>query len=232
MDLSVVIPAYNEEKVIADTIAEIKSYLKNNFASFEIIVVDDKSKDKTLAILKNIDDIIVLKNLKNHGKGYTVKKGVARAKGELILFMDADNSTKIKELDDFILYTKDYSLLIASRGLKESNITLSQNNFKKFLGHAGNLFSRLIIDPSIKDTQCGFKLFKKELKDIFARLTIEDFAFDFELIFLARKYNFRIKELPVTWTNNFESTVRWHSYPKSLWHLALIRINNLLGKYN
>ncbi|MFA6307571.1 MAG: dolichyl-phosphate beta-glucosyltransferase [Patescibacteria group bacterium] len=232
MEISVIIPAYNEEILIESTIIEVKDFLKNNFNNFEIIIVDDKSTDRTLAILQSIDNIIVLRNLKNHGKGYTVAKGVKAACGEIILFMDADNSTKITELKSFLPKIDNYDLVIASRGLENSDIQVSQNLFKSLLGKLGNFFSRLLIDNNIKDTQCGFKLFKKDIKYLFEKLTIPGFAFDFELIFLARKYKFKVKEMPVTWVNNFNSTVKWHDYPKTMLNLLNIRLNNLLGKYN
>lgn len=232
MEISVVIPAFNEAEDIQRTVLEVQSYLKNHFSSFEIIVVDDKSTDRTLEIIQSIDGIRVLRNLKNHGKGYTVAKGMKNALGDLLLFMDADNSTKISELHNFLSELKDYDLVIASRGLKDSKVTVSQNFLKTSLGKMGNFFSRILIDRNIRDTQCGFKLFKKSAQHLFDRLTIEGFAFDFELIFLARKYKFRVKEMPVVWVNNFNSAVRWYDYPKTMLNLIGIRINNLLGKYN
>ncbi|MDP2812680.1 MAG: glycosyltransferase, partial [bacterium] len=104
MKISVVIPAYNEEKVIIRTLKEVKEFLTNSIDDFEIIVVDDKSSDSTLEFINNFSDIIVLRNLKNHGKGYSVAKGVKAATGDWILFMDADNSTRIIELNNFFNY--------------------------------------------------------------------------------------------------------------------------------
>jgi len=231
MKISVVIPAYNEEKVIIRTLKEVKEFLTNSFDDFEIIVVDDKSSDSTLEFINNFSGIKVLRNLKNHGKGYSVTKGVKAATGDWILFMDADNSTRITELNNFFNYSKDYKLLIASRALPDSKVEIKQNIVKIFLGKTGNLLSRLLIHPQIKDTQCGFKLLASDLKFLFDKLTIDDFAFDFELIFLARKYKFAVKELPVSWYNNFNSSVRWFDYPKTILSIFKIRINNFLGKY-
>jgi len=231
MEISVVIPVYNEEMVIEDTVLEVKDFLKNNFNSFEIIIVDDKSTDRTLDIISKIGHIRILRNLKNHGKGYSVAKAMKIAQGNLLLFMDADNSTKISELKSFLPEITKYDLVIASRGLETSDVQVSQNFFKTGLGKVGNSFSRLLIDKNIKDTQCGFKLISRKAKYLFDKLTIEGFAFDFELIFLAKKYKFKVKEMPVTWVNNFNSTVRWHDYPRTMINLFKIRINNLLGKY-
>ncbi|MCD4761195.1 glycosyltransferase family 2 protein [bacterium] len=232
MDISVVIPAFNEEKIIKNTIAEVKDFLKNNFSSFEIIVVDDKSKDSTLKIVQAISGISVLGNSKNHGKGYSVVKGVKAAQGDLILFMDADNSTRINELQNFLSQTKDYPILIASRALPDSDIKIKQNVIKDYFGKFGNAIIRFVLLLRIHDTQCGFKLFSKETKHLFNKITINGFAFDFELLFLAKKYKFRVKEMPVTWLNNFDSAVKWYDYPNTLLQVFKVRFNNLIGKYN
>ena len=232
MEISVVIPAYNEEKVIISTLKEVRDFLENNFSNYEIIVVDDCSKDSTFSFISSFTGLKVLRNLKNHGKGYSIAKGVAQAQGDWILFMDADNSTKIKELLNFFPYKKDYQLIIASRALKDSKIELRQNFVKVFLGKIGNFFSRLLIDRKIKDTQCGFKFFSRDLQFLFDKMTIRGFAFDFELIFLARKHGFKVKEIGVTWQNNFDSSVRWHDYPQTFFQILKIRVNDLLGKYN
>jgi dolichyl-phosphate beta-glucosyltransferase len=232
MQLSVVMPAFNEARVIASTLQEVKSYLAKNFQSFEIIVVDDKSTDGTLKVLESLAGLKILRNLKNHGKGYTVAKGVKAAQGEWILFMDADNSTRISELEKFWPFSRDYKVLIASRALPESNIKVKQSFFKSSLGRGGNLVSRLLLGLKLKDTQCGFKLWHQDTKFLFAKLTVERWAFDFELLFLAQKYNFKIKEIPVTWVNDFDSKVKWHSYLGSLWQVVRIRLGDCLGKYN
>lgn len=231
MQISVIIPAFNEAKVIANTVAQVNYYLGSNFQSFEIIVIDDKSTDSTLNIIQGLTGIKVLRNLKNHGKGYTVAKGMKVGQGDYLLFMDADSSTKISELDKLFKYKDNYPVIIGSRALAESEVKLRQNWIKVLLGRGGNLLSRILIAPDIKDTQCGFKMFSRQAKFIFGKLSIEDFGFDFELIFLARKYGLAIKEVPIVWYNDTNSTVRWYHYPKVLGQLFKIRFNNLLGKY-
>lgn len=232
MQISVVIPAYNEQKVIADTIDQVRNFLRSNFSEFEIIVVDDKSTDSTLHILQSREDIRLVRNLRNHGKGYSVAKGMKKAKGEWMLFMDADNSTRITELTNFLKYKNDYPIIIGSRGLKDSDIRVSQNILKVFMGKIGNMVSRILIDKNICDTQCGFKLFARHTQFMFDKLSISGFAFDFELLFLAKKFDFKIKEVPVVWYNNADSTVRWYDYPKTFTQVLKIRLNNILGKYN
>jgi dolichyl-phosphate beta-glucosyltransferase len=232
MQISVIIPAYNEEEVIADTLKEVRGFLQENFSSFEIIVVDDKSTDSTLNIIQTLPDVKVVKNLKNHGKGYSVAKGVKASQGDLVLFMDADNSTRIVELKKFLGQNKDYPIVIGSRGLKDSDVQIKQNPIKAFLGKAGNMLIRILVAPKISDTQCGFKLFNEESKSLFDKLTIERWGFDFELIFLARKYNLKVKEVPVVWRNNFDSKVTWLGYVSTLLQVFKVRWNNILGKYN
>ncbi len=232
MQISIIIPAFNEQEVIVNTLNKVKSFLKNNFDSYEIIVVDDKSTDSTLNIINKIEGIKALNNVINHGKGYTVAKGVKVAQGDLILFMDADNSTDISELPKLRKYIDDYSLVIGSRGLKDSDVKISQPKIKELIGKAGRSLSQVLATPGIYDTQCGFKLFTKELKGIFDKITIEDFGFDLELIFLARKYNLKVKEVGITWYNHPDTTVKWYSYLKVLLDLFKIRFNNLIGKYN
>lgn len=232
MKISVVIPVYNEKEVIVDTINEVKNFLQENFDNFEIIVVDDKSDDGSLKILQERDDIRLVRNLRRHGKGYTVAKGMKKAKGDWMLFMDADNSTRITEIKNLLDYKNDYQVIIGSRGVKGSDIKISQNFVKVFLGKLGNRVSRMMIDPEICDTQCGFKMFARHTQFIFDKLTIPGFAFDFELLFLAKKFDFKVKEVPVTWYNNADSKVQWHDYPRTFILMFKIRLNNLLGKYN
>lgn len=231
MQISVIIPAYNEAKVIATTIRQVQEYLAQNFTSHEIIVVDDKSTDGTLEIIKNITGVKVLRNLKNHGKGYSVARGMLAGQGDYLLFMDADSSTAIGELAKLWSYRERYPVVIGSRALDQSQVKMSQNKIKVLLGRSGNMLSRWLIHPAIKDTQCGFKLFSRSAKFLFDKLTIEDFGFDLELIFLARQHGLAIREVPIVWYNNFDSKVRWFHYPKTLAQLFQIRINNLLKKY-
>lgn len=232
MNISIVIPVFNENRVIVGTINNIKKYLAANNIIGEIIVVNDFSTDNTLGILKNITDIKVLQNKKNHGKGYSVRKGVLAATGDWILFMDADNSTDISELGKFRKYLNDFDILIASRALSDSNIVVKQKKIKIILGRFGNFIIRLMIDRRIKDTQCGFKMFNKKVQPLFKKLTIEGFGFDFELIWLVKKNNLKIKEMPVTWINDFRSSVKWWHYPQVFMNVLKVRLNDLFGKYN
>jgi len=232
MQLSVVIPVFNEAKLIASTIAKTKVWLEKKFISFEIIVVDDASTDDTLEIIKNIPYVKILRNLTNHGKGYTVSKGMRVAQGDLVLFMDADNSTSIVELDKLLPYAKKYPIIIASRALSQSKIHQHQHWFKVSLGSLGNILIRLVLGLFIRDTQCGFKLFRRNTLKLFDKLTIDRWGFDFELLFIAKLYNFTVKEVPVNWSDSEQaSKVTFISYAKTLFHVFKVRINYLLNKY-
>ena len=169
--------------------------------------------------------------MKNHGKGYSVKKGVRAAKGDWILFMDADSSTDISELNKLSKYQDKYKLIIGSRALADSEIKIKQSLFKILLGKLGNLLVRIILITNIRDTQCGFKLFHKDLQKLFNKLTIDDWGFDFELIYLAKKHSFRIKEVGINWYNHPDSKVKWYAYLVTLLQVFKVRLNILINKY-
>jgi dolichyl-phosphate beta-glucosyltransferase len=235
MNLSIVIPAYNEEKRIGKTLERIREYLKKRKFDYEIIVVDDGSKDKTSEVVYSSKDkrIRLFRNEVNKGKGYSVKRGMLEARNELILFSDSDLSTPIEELDNFLKYLPNYDVIIASRNMKGSKIKVKQPFFRQMLGRIFPLIVRLLTVRRIKDTQCGFKLFKKEAaKRIFSKMTIDRFGFDVEALYLAKKYKFKIKELPVVWVNDTASTVNpVKDSARMLVDLIRIRINDLSGRY-
>jgi len=208
-EISIVIPTYNEQKCIEYSIFKIKSFCEKHFKKFEIILVDDGSTDRTILYAKKqFKDLIILKNEKNMGKGYSVKKGMLSAKYDYVLFTDADLSTPIDELLMFDKYILDNDIIIGSRAVKGCNIIVQQNIFRVFMGRTFSLIYNFVLDVNLKDTQCGFKLFKKkDIINIFSKQTIDRFAFDAELMYLARLLNLKIKELGITWINSFNSTV-------------------------
>lgn len=198
MKLSVIIPAYNEEKRIVKTLEEIKKYLKD--FDHEVIVIDDGSTDTTSTYSQ-------ISYKKNMGKGYAIKKGVERAIGDLILFVDADNATPIDELSKLLKIDAD--IVIGSRYLEESNIEKKQSFLRVFIGRLGNFIIRLLVVKNIKDTQCGFKLFKQNIaKELFSELQTYRFGFDIEILARAQKKGFKIVEVPITWLHNDNSRVR------------------------
>ncbi len=211
MRLSIVIPAYNEEKRIGSTLKKIEAYCKANSLDYELIVVDDGSKDQTISLVESsIFDksrFILLKNVQNRGKGFSVNRGMLAAKGDVALFTDADLSTPIEELDNFLLLLPQYDILIASRALKASCVE-KQPFYREIMGRTFNLFVQLLVVWGVKDTQCGFKLFKKSAVDaIFPQQKIFGWSFDVELLYLANRGGFKVKEIPVHWVNSLESKV-------------------------
>lgn len=211
--LSIVIPAYNEEKRIEETLEKILNYLKTKNYQYEIIVVDDGSSDNTVKVLETIakenKNIFILKNEQNSGKGYSVRKGVLESKGDYILFSDADLSTPIEEVEKLLHWlNQGFDVTIGSRGLKESDIKIHQPFYRELMGKFFNFLVQTLLIKGIKDTQCGFKCFKKDAtKEIFKRQKIDGFGFDVEILYIAKKLNYKIKEVPVTWLNSPNSKV-------------------------
>ena len=212
--LSIVIPAYNEEKRIGATLDRIYDYVKTKGYDFEIIVVDDGSVDKTASVVNESrlveeNKVKVLNNGSNKGKGFSVKNGIANSNGEYILFSDADLSTPIEEVDKlFDEIKKGYDIVIGSRGLKDSDVRVHQPWYREIMGKTFNLFVKSVLFKGFNDTQCGFKLFKGPIaKDIASNLKIDGFAFDAEILYIALKKNYKIKEVPVVWVNSSHSKV-------------------------
>ncbi|MBU1131450.1 glycosyltransferase family 2 protein [Patescibacteria group bacterium] len=234
MFLSVIVPVYNEVLHIRETLSKISNYLKNKEWNSEIIVVNDGSNDNSLTEIEqaNIENLHVISFAKNLGKGAAVKAGMLAAQGEWLLFIDADYSTAIEELDQFWPRLQEgRDIIIGSRGLKESKVVIPQSKFKVCLGKAGNKLIQLLAVPSVKDSQCGFKLFNKKCLPLFQKQTLSRWGFDFEILFLARQEKFKILELPVTWENRPASRVKLLDYPKTFLELIKIRINYLRGIY-
>jgi len=236
--LSVVIPAYNEETRIKGSLEKIHTYLDAQAYRHEIIVVDDGSTDNTVKLVKEaaqrIKGLKLIKNGKNRGKGFSIKNGFLNAKGEYLLFSDADLSTPIEELEKLIFWLKKgHDIVIGSRGLKESDIQIHQAWYRELMGKAFNLFVQAIAVPGIKDTQCGFKcLVRNAALAICKRQRIERFSFDIEMLYIAKKFGYKTKEVPICWFNNPHTKV---SILKDGYRMCLdlikIRINDLKGKY-
>ena len=182
MLLSVIVPAYNEEEMIVGTLTKIRAFLEAKSWAGEIIVVDDGSTDKTAVLAATLPEVKLIKQPRNLGKGSAVKRGMLEARGDLRLFMDADNSTDISELGNFLPYVNQgYQIVIASRALPESRV-IPQVWRKALAGKIGNRLIRLLAVPGVKDTQCGFKLFTKEAAGLFSKQTLNVFNFDVEIL--------------------------------------------------
>jgi dolichyl-phosphate beta-glucosyltransferase len=212
--LSVIIPAYKEGERIGRTLLEIEKYLSGRNFDYEVLVVDDGSPDNTSEVAENysaqVRNLRVIKNEKNHGKGFVVRQGLLEARGKYRLFMDADGSTSITHLDKFLPeFKKGYDLVIGSRDIEGAFIQIHQPKRKEILGDMGNWAIRLVLGLwKFPDTQCGFKMMTdKAAKEIAGRMVVDRFGFDFEMIILAKKMGFKIKQMPVRWLNDEASTV-------------------------
>jgi len=241
--LTIVIPAFNEAKKIEATVNEVTEYLSGKGYSYELIIVDDGSEDDTLDIIKRYKsinsngNIKILENVSNKGKGYAVRNGIMQATGDYILFMDADNSTRIFEIERVLPSFKEgFDIVIGSRRLKNvpGNIVISQPSYRHVLGEIYIYISRLFFKISVRDYNCGFKIFKNNVaKKIFSKQMMDDWSFDLETLFLVEKYCFKIKEVPVNWKHYKGSKVR----PvldgiKSFISILMIKANDMAGKYN
>ena len=230
MYLSVIIPAYNEAKRITDTLQSIRDYLSKQNYDWEVLVVSDGSKDNTVEIvndfIKQDLNFKLIDNQKNHGKGYVVRQGMLEAKGEFRLFTDADNSTTIDHLEKFWLYTREgYDVVIGSIEIKGAKIFEQAQWYRRWLGRLSKYLIRFLVGLwEIHDTQRGFKLFTaKASEDIFSKIKIDRFGFDFEALALAKKKGYKIKEIAGVWSNPGESKVTLKSYFATLKELIKVR---------
>ncbi|MBI4971388.1 MAG: glycosyltransferase family 2 protein [Candidatus Omnitrophica bacterium] len=211
--ITVVIPAYDEASRLPNTLKEIRDFLRDSGMAYEVIVVDDGSKDATVEVAKSElagTPHLVLINGKNRGKGCCVRKGMLAASGKYILFTDADLSTPIRELNRMIPYLEDgYDIVIGSRAVQDPVVKRDMVWYREIMGRTYNLFAQLILFPGITDSQCGFKCFKHDVaRDLFSRQKLEGFSFDGEILYLARKQKYRIKELAVHWFQDPKSKVK------------------------
>lgn len=241
--LSVIIPAYKEGKRIGTNLLEIDKYLNAQNYAYEILVVVDGSPDDTAKIAQSyssqVENLRIINNSENHGKGYVIRQGLVEAKGDLRLFLDADGSTSINHLDTFLPeFKKGFDLVIGSRTLEGSFIQVHQPFIRELMGKSGNLLIRLVLGLwSFSDTQCGFKMLsKKAAEAVASRMVIDRFGFDFELVILAKKLGFKIKQLPVRWLNEEGSTVGGllgrNGFIQVLLDLFKTRLRIWTGKYN
>jgi len=233
--LSIIIPAYNETKLIKQTLYEVIEFIDDKKIVAEIIVVDDGSKDDTVIRAREIKDsrVIVLSYKPNQGKGYAIKTGVKHSTGKCILFIDADHSIPINHVSEFLPCTKDYDLVIGSKAIKSTTKVKRQKVHREVLGRCFNLLVRLITGIKVKDTQCGFKLIKTSAaKKIFSQMQVKRFSFDVEMLYLAKKYGFSVKEMPITLTSREGSRVSIIFDSLSmLKDIIKIRLRDLRGAY-
>ncbi len=239
--LSVVIPAYNEAERIGDTLLDIDKYLSAQKYSYEILVVNDGSTDNTQEVVNNYAELVsnlrFLDNKENHGKGHVVRQGMLEAKGKYRLFMDADGSTSIDNVEKMwpMLKEGNYEVVISTRDPKDAKGAgqeVPQPFLKRLLGTVGNLLIQLVGVWGIWDTQNGFKIFtEKAAKDIFSRMKINRWGFDIEALAVARKLGYKIGIIPIHWKNDPRSHVTLKGYLNTFVELFKIRWNLIKGTY-
>ncbi len=236
-ELSIVIPAYNEEQRLPETLRRVRAYLEARRVEAELIVVDDGSRDRTAAIVeawrKEFPVLRLLSNGRNRGKGYTVRHGMLEARGRVVLFTDADLSAPIEEADKLLAALGGYDVAIGSRAMDRSLIEIHQSPVRELAGILFNWVVRVVTGLPFVDTQCGFKAFVRErARIIFEQQRIERFGFDPEILFLAQRHGLRAGEIPVRWAHHPATKVHvlrdgLHMFGEVL----LIRWHWLLGRY-
>ena len=218
--LSLIIPAYNEASRMLPPLSSAISFLESHFDSWEIIYSNDGSSDKTaelvLEVQKKRPSVRLVDNPVNLGKGAAVRAGFEAAKGDIVMFSDADFSSPPEEtLKLLAAIDEGFDLAIGSRGLEDSQIEIRQSWPRETMGKIFNLILRAILPIPFRDTQCGFKMFRKEAAQMISRrMRVRGFAFDVEMLMIAQKHNLKIKEVPVVWRNVLESKV--HPFRSSL----------------
>ena len=218
------------------TLSKIDTFLSKKRIKGEIIVIDDGSTDQTARRAKESKTktpLRIIRRRRNRGKGKAVCSGILAAKGDWILFTDADLSTPIEELETFLKKEKANDILIASRNLPRSQIKIQQAFPRNLLGKGFAKMTSLILGLDIKDTQCGFKLMRRRhALQIVKKMRLSGWAFDAELLYLAKKDGLRIAELPVIWNNSAQSKVNAFTAPMQMFRdILLIRYNDIRGKY-
>jgi dolichyl-phosphate beta-glucosyltransferase len=236
-ELSIIVPAFNEERRIRQTLESVDRYCSDRGITREIIVVDDGSSDGTRQLVEElrqeIRDLSVISYRPNRGKGFAVKAGVEASRGEFVLFTDADNSTPIEEFDKVRPLLREHPVVIGSRYISESRIVVTQPPLRVWIGRLGNRTIQLFLLDGINDTQCGFKAFQREAaRQIFGRMKVMRFGFDIELLSIARLLNLSIREVPVSWYNSPESRIRpLKDAIRTFGELVYIKLNLWGGRY-
>ncbi len=211
LDITIILPAYNEVKRISQTISEIQNYLRQNQLSYEIIVAadgDDGTRELVVILAEADPGIKVIGNEERRGKGYGIRQAVKLSRGKIVGYVDADNKTPIQELDKIRPRFKEgYHVVFGSRGLPESHIFRAQPFIRRVGSKGFRYFMQIVVGlPDIVDTQCGFKFFVRNVAlDLFNRQKIDGYMFDVEILYLARKAGYRCKEVPINWRDDADT---------------------------
>jgi dolichyl-phosphate beta-glucosyltransferase len=234
---SIIIPSYNEERRLPETLERVAAYARASGREMEILVVDDGSTDRTAAVAESFRGkfpvLRVISNGVNRGKGYSVRRGMLEARGGIVLFTDADLSAPIEEADKLFTALETYDVAIGSRALDRRLISVHQSRFREFAGIIFNTIVRLCLRLPFVDTQCGFKAFRREpCRIVFEQQRIERFGFDPELLYLARHHGLRAVEIPVRWGHSPATKVSMFRDSLQMFlDVLIIRWNAITGRY-
>jgi len=237
-ELSIIIPAFNEEKRLRRALERIRDYITVKGFDAEMIVVDDGSSDGTAKLVEEwrarVPNLRLVSNGRNRGKGYSVRHGVLEARGRIALFTDADLSAPIEEADKLLAALNHADVAIGSRALDRSLISVHQSRVRELAGIMFNLIVRLMTGVNFRDTQCGFKAFiRQPAKIVFEQQRVEGFGFDPEILFLAKRHGLRAVEIPVRWAHDPATKVNVIRDSLRMFRdLVRIRWNWLLGRYS
>jgi glycosyltransferase involved in cell wall biosynthesis len=235
--LSIIVPSFNEELRLPPSLERIAAYIDSSKRTTEVLVVDDGSTDRTAEVAasfsKRIANFRVLQNGQNRGKGYSVRHGMLQARGEAVLFTDADLSAPIEEAAKLLSALEKYDVAIGSRAMNRKLIEVHESPFREFAGIIFNAIVRLVLLLPFVDTQCGFKAFRRErCRIIFEQQRIERFGFDPELLYLARHHGLKAIEIPVRWSHSPATKINMMRDSILMFvDIFTIRWNALMGRY-
>ncbi len=237
MQISLMIPAYNEGNKIKKTLKEVQSFVENEKDEWEVLIINDGSTDNTLEILENYKPQFfkIISYNQNKGKGFALKQGVKQATGDYICFIDSDLAYSFENLKKLLSYLDKYDVVIGSRNLHTDNHE-NISTLRRILGRGFNIVSNIILGHKIKDTQSGLKAFKKKpAKYLFSKQTLQGWSFDTEILYLAKKKNYKIKQVKAVVLQKYgtkDSKINFLKDPiKMFLDLIKIRLNDIIGKY-
>lgn len=236
--LSLVIPAFNEERVLGETLEKAHRWLESRGDAFEIVPVDDGSTDGTYRVATEFAETHPacrpVRNSENRGKGFSVRRGIEESRGEFAIFSDADLSTPIEETPKFLsALNEGADVVIGSRDLPNSDVQVHQPWYRETMGRVFNRIVRLLVIRGFMDTQCGFKGFRRSaMLPLLPKLRIDRYSFDVEILFVARLAGLDLREIPVIWINNEDTRVDpVRDATRMFVDLLRIRYYHISGRY-
>lgn len=235
--VSLIIPCFNEERRLTATFPDTIESFYQQVHGGEVIFVNDGSTDNTVGKIKNllagVDSFRILNLVVHSGKGKAVQEGMLAAKGDMILFTDADFSVPVTTVSEALAAAKKADIVIASRRHPQSRLVISQSKMRTLLGRGFTWLTNKVLGLSVSDVTCGLKCFRRDVAhDLFTRQRLSDWSFDAEILFLAAKRKYRVAEIPVQWSNKVGTKVHVvRDILRSLSGLIRIRLNDMLGLY-